>query len=576
MRGVLTLIVRSSIICLAGGIAMPAERATTDIKVDQVGYLPSAAKLAFVSAASPVTHFLVRHSNNGSMAFQSEASDAKYDLNSGDHVQTLDFSKLSEPGTYYIDIPGLGRSWDFRIGGDAYRSTYYLAMRSYYGQRCGIAVDLGPEFPGYSHAICHAGGAYHVSAGKSGPAATGQGWHDAGDYGRYVVNGGISTGTLLWTWEFFPDRIRSISLHIPESGNGTPDILSEARWNLDWMLSMQDADGGVWHKQTSDHFAGFIMPEKDKLTSYIIGTGGAPFKSSCATADLGAVSAIAARVFKTFDPGYSARCLRAAQLAYKWVEKNPAIAFSNPQGVTTGAYSDSHCEDERFWAAAELWRTTREPAYKEYVVLHAPEFMKVISSVTPPAWNSVAALGLWTYALSGDPSDTVNSIRQISIEAANAIVERSSADPYRISLTTDNYTWGSNSVVASYGVQLLIANRFKQERAYVVTALDNLHYLLGRNTLSLSFVTRVGQNPVRHPHHRPSGADSNAEPWPGLLAGGPNRFRQDPEMMKLPDLPPARMFLDLQGSYASNEVAINWNAPLVFLLAGLLSTDPAR
>jgi endoglucanase len=137
-------------------------------------------------------------------------------------------------------------------------------------------------------------------------------------------------------------------------------------------------------------------------------------------------------------------------------------------------------------------------------------------------------------------------------------------------MTSTDYVWGSNAVAANYGLQLLIANRFRPDRRYIETALDNLHYLLGRNTFSLSFVTRLGANPFRYPHHRPSGADKNPEPYPGLLSGGPNRSRQDPAMKRLPELPPAKMYMDDEESYASNEVAINWNAPLVFLLAGVL------
>jgi endoglucanase len=138
------------------------------------------------------------------------------------------------------------------------------------------------------------------------------GWHDAGDYGRYVVNSGLSTGTLLWTYEMFADRVKGVSLHIPESGNGTPDILNEIRWNLDWMRSMQDEDGGVFHKQTSERFCDFVMPEKDTLASVVIGTGRTPFKSSCATADYAAVMAIAARVYRPFDPAFSASALDGA------------------------------------------------------------------------------------------------------------------------------------------------------------------------------------------------------------------------------------------------------------------------
>jgi endoglucanase len=121
-------------------------------------------------------------------------------------------------------------------------------------------------------------------------------------------------------------------------------------------------------------------------------------------------------------------------------------------------------------------------------------------------------------------------------------------------------------------MQLLVANAFERKPAYVETALDNLHYLLGRNTFSLSWVTQVGENAFLHPHHRPSGADTNALPWPGLLSGGPNRGKQDPAMKRLPaETPPAKCYLDDQEAYSANEVAINWNAPLVFLLAGVSS-----
>jgi endoglucanase len=151
-------------------------------------------------------------------------------------------------------------------------------------------------------------------------------------------------------------------------------------------------------------------------------------------------------------------------------------------------------------------------------------------------------------------------------------VERTQTNGYRISMTARDYIWGSNSVVANYGMQLLVANALRPNPRHVETAVENLHYLLGRNTFSLSFVTRVGANAFRNPHHRPSGADTNADPWPGLLSGGPNRSPQDPAMKKLPaGLPPAKMFLDEQESYASNEIAINWNAPLVFLLSGALA-----
>jgi endoglucanase len=275
-----------------------ASAQTTAIKVDQVGYLPDALKVALVAATASATNFTARRARDNSIAFQGKLSAPVTDADSGDAVQAADFSTLHESGKFYLEVSGVGRSWNFDISTNVYARTFYLAMRAFYGQRCGAAIDLGSEFPGYKHAACHMQGAFHSSSGKSGSHVSARGWHDAGDYGRYVVNSGISTGTLLWTWELFGARIKNVRLNIPESGNGTPDILNEIRWNLDWMLSMQDdGDGGVWQKQASEQFSKFVMPEDDKTISYVIGTGSRPFKSSCATADFAAVTSIAARKF---------------------------------------------------------------------------------------------------------------------------------------------------------------------------------------------------------------------------------------------------------------------------------------
>lgn len=561
---------------LLAGAAFAADP-TADIKVDQVGYLPGFPKVAFVASKQPATGFTVIECPTGRIAFRGRLAAPAADADSGDQVQAADFSKLTRAGTYYLDVPGVGRSWEFAIGPDVYTHTWYLAMRSYYGQRCGTAVDLGPEFPGYKHGACHLAGAWHPSSGKTGPRASKGGWHDAGDYGRYVVNSGISTGTLLWTWEFFGPKLAKVKLRVPETGNGTPDILNEIRWNLDWMLGMQDEDGGVWHKQTSEQFCPFILPEADKLVSYVIGTGAAPDKSSCATGDFAAVMAIAARVYKPYDAAFAARAQRAAENAWKWLDRYPAVRFRNPAGVSTGEYGDRNCGDERLWAAAELYRTTRGADYQAWFLAHYGEYLKSIGPADPQSWSDVANLGLWTYAVGGHgDAAAVAAICRASTGAADRIVERSAHTGYRVSLTAQNYIWGSNGVLANYAVQLLVANTFQKSPRYVETAFEDLHYLLGRNTFSLSYVTRVGANAVRHPHHRPSGAVEYTEPWPGLLSGGPNRGRQDETMQKLATgLPPARMFLDDQAAYSVNEVAINWNAPLVFLLAAALPESQA-
>ena len=555
------------------GSAPSPQNGSVRIQVDQVGYLPRASKLAMVNATTATT-FEVKRASDDKTTFKGWFAPAAFDADTGDSIQAADFSKLVESGTYYLEVPGVGRSWTFSIGPDVYSRAYYLAMRAFYGQRCGIAVDLGPEFPGYVHPACHLKGEFHSSSGRQGQRNNIGGWHDAGDYGRYLVNSGITMGTLLWAWELFGPRLKDIKLNIPESGNGLPDILNEARWNLEWMLLMQDEDGGVWHKQTSESFAGFVMPEEDHLPSKVIGTGEEPYKSTCATADLAAVAAIAARVYRPFDAKFAARKAEQAREAWTWSGKYPNVAFKNPPGITTGEYGDVQCADERLWAAAELWRTTGEGTYNQYFVGHYQDYLSSLDSLTPEGWKDVAAMGLWTYALgprTGSNAQAIADIRNHTLLAARGIVERTRKNPYRVSLVAKDYVWGSNGVAANYGMELLVANVLAPDPSFIEVALDNLHYLLGRNTFSISWVTQVGANPYHHPHHRPSGADANREPWPGLLSGGPNAGRQDTVLKSLPaGLPPAKVYVDEQPSYASNEIAINWQAALVFLLAGAL------
>jgi endoglucanase len=543
------------------------------IKLDQVGYPIDAPKIAVVSAATRT--FVVKRASDNATVFQGNLSAGATDANSGDTVEAADFSHLQQPGTYYLEVPGAGRSWTFSIGPEVFARTYYLAMRAFYGQRCGTAVNLGPEFPGYTHAACHLEGRFHSSSGKQGRRDNVGGWHDAGDYGRYMVNSGIATGTILWAWEMFGPKLKDIKLNIPESGNGVPDILNEARWNLEWMLKMQDDDGGAWHKQTSERFCHFMMPEDDHLPSEVIGTGKPPYKSTCATADLAAVAAIAARVYQPFDKTFAARNLRAAQEAWAWAQRYPDATFvKNPPGISTGEYDDADCGDEQVWAAAELWRTTGEAQYHRYFLDHYAKYLATLHALDTKTWRVVAPMGLWAYALAARPdadSHALADVRGAALAAAQETVERTRRNPYHVSLAAGDFRWGSNGLAGNYGMELLIANVLSPDRTFAETALDNLHYLLGRNTFSISWVTQVGEHPFRHPHHRPSGARHNLQPWPGLLSGGPNADRQDAVLQALPrNLPPAKVYSDEQASYASNEICINWQAMLVFLLAGVM------
>lgn len=535
------------------------------IFLNQVGYLPRGQKLATILTASnsaSVSWFRVRSLAKGAVVLEGKVGPGRQDAASGDTVGLADFSAAAAPGSYRIEIDG-AESDPFLIAPDAYAAALRLTMRAFYGQRCGCDVDLGQ---GYKHPRCHVGGEYHRSSGKIGRVDNHGGWHDAGDYGRYVVNSGISTGTLLWAWELYPRVLRGLGLGIPESGGKTPDFLAEVRWNLEWMLSLQDVDGGVWHKQTSENFCAFIMPQDDHLTSYVIGTGSAPYKSTCATADLASVMAIAARCYGEFDAEFAQRCLMAARRAWSWATANPGVVFRNPAGVRTGDYGDAHCGDEVLWASAELWRTTGELVYERAFIAGLP-----VGSIDlkTPSFSNLMPMACWTYALSSraGSGDVKARIVDATLRAGSFLAAQAAANGYGNTLAAGDYVWGSNGTAGNQSLLLLVANHFQPDARMFETALGNLHYILGRNCHGVSWVTGLGVRPFQHPHHRPSAADGIDAPWPGLVSGGPNGGAGDDVARALPKMPPMRRWVDDQRAYSLNEVAINWNAPLVFLLA---------
>ena len=548
---------------LSNGVAVRA------IALNQLGFLPHRQKEASVVFAADADArkgggFAIEDAQTGSPLLRGTLGPLALDPASGDWIAPADFSALNRPGQYRLAI-GERRSDVFSIGNDAYRDALRMVMRGFYGQRCGCAVDLGG---GYAHPACHSNGGFHPSSGRSGPLPNAGGWHDAGDYGRYVVNSGISTATLLWAWEMFPEALQHLHLGIPESHGRVPDFLAEVRWNLQWMLQMQDKDGGVWHKQTSDRFCAFVMPELDTMPSQVIGTGEPPYKSTCATADFAAVIAIAARCYRPFDAAFAERCLLAARQAYRWAAAHPDIRFRNPPAVTTGEYGDPQCNDELLWAAAELFRTTKDEEFERAFLASLQPLVPALA-IDTPSWSSVGAMGLWSYCLAGrnEPSPVRSAIRTATVAAAEERSRRGAAAGYRNTLALTDYVWGSNAVAANDALLLLVAHRLHPDVSYVRAALANLDYLLGRNCFGISWVTGLGTRSLQHPHHRPSAADGIEAPWPGLLAGGPNARGADPVASSMGKGPPMRMWVDDQRAYSMNEIAINWNAPLVFLLA---------
>jgi endoglucanase len=549
--------------------AAGTQAADTGIKVNQVGFPPAAQKLAVVPAGQ-AAGFTVVDAHTGKTVLRARlGAPAPWDV-SGETVRMADFTVLKAPGRYRIRVAGLPDSPPFDVGGDVYRALNIAAMRAFYLNRSGTALPAA-----YAGAYARAAGhpdthvLVHASAASAARPegtviAAPKGWYDAGDYNKYIVNSGISTYTLLAAWEHFPAYFNAKGSNLPESGNGLPDILNEALWNLDWMLDMQDPhDGGVYHKLTSKQFDGMVMPDQSHTPRYVVQ------KTTAATLDFAAVMAVASRVMAPFEqqrPGLSARMQAAAEAAWTWAQAHPDQVYRQPADIATGDYGDAKLADEFAWAAAELYITTGKDSY--YEAIHADQLPGNV-----PSWGDVGSLA-WVSLAHHLPRLTPIADKALITKRIAGVADGLrltwSGSPYRVPLQRTDFVWGSNAVLLNQALMLVQAYRIDRQPGNLRAAQSALDYALGRNATGYSFVTGFGARPPMHPHHRPSEADGIADPVPGWLVGGPNPGQQDLKNCKAyPSSLPALSYLDHVCSYASNEVAINWNAPLVYVSAAL-------
>lgn len=572
-----------------------AESSAPQVRVNQVGYLPRGPKTATLrSVADDAIPFELRDSA-GKVLFTGRSQPRGLDRASGDRVHLLDFGAFAET-TRGVRIEAAGASsFPFDVRDDLYAQLKFDALKYFYHNRSGI--DIVRPFVEQTWAR-RAG---HLSD-RSVPCWGGKcsyqldvsgGWYDAGDYGKYVVNGGISVWTLLGFYERSvhlgpgKDPFGDGPLNIPESGNGVPDLLDEARWEIEFLLKMQVPEGeplaGMAHHKIHDHEWSPLGIEPPPEAN----NRGLHPPSTAATLNLAAVAAQAARIWRTLDPAFSQRCLDAALRAWAAARRNPAIFAPESDNKGGGPYSDNRVEDEFFWAAAELYLTRQDPTLLDYLLAHpdGKEFPTrlgkdgdgVTASMT---WQSTAALGWISLAVvpSPLPEPERERLRRGIVEAADVYVQVQEQEGYRLPLglgENGKYPWGSNSFVLNNLLVTSLAFDFTKERKYAAAVAEGFDYLLGRNPLVQSYVSGYGSVPLAHPHHRfwAEGLRSGfPPPPPGAVSGGPNSSLQDPQTRKSglsKDLPPQKCFVDHIEAWSVNEVAINWNAPLTWVTAFL-------
>ncbi len=580
MKSWLTVAAVVSLVVLIGGCAGPEMskepiQPNTDIRLNSLGYLPAAQKKATI--ISKCSNFTVKEASKGKTVYSGKVTGPFSQADVDQTAWIADFSKVNKPGKYYLEVPGVGRSIDFEIGDKVYDFAFYTSMRAFYLWRCGTEVNAIFNGNRFYHAACHTDDAWqdYISDFNSeylnslapssqdlstrDPNAHGPnshrdgtgGWHDAGDYNKYVVNAGVTMGAMFLAWEQFGDKLKNIKLDIPDTAPGYPDYLKELKWETDWLLKMQypDGSGKVSHKVSTLRFGGFILPEEETEQRYFTGY------STAATADFVAMTAAAARCFKPYDEKYAQKCLDAAEKSFEFLRKTRENKMADLTGFRTGSYPTTD-QDDRMWAAVELWETTGDPNYLAAFEWGTWGFEDKIDFYWD--WGGVKNLAMFTYLLSkreGKRDNLVEDIKRDLLRTADSIVATRKKDIYGRCLG-GAYKWGSNGTVAREVLTLQMANKISPNQEYIDTALDSINHLFGRNYYCRSYVTGLGYNPPMNPHDRRSGGDKIRDPWPGYVVGGGHA---------------ATDWQDIEPDARTNEICINWQGALVYALAGFTS-----
>ena len=558
-------------------------RPTERVQVDQVGYRPTAPKRAIVAVEAE--RFVVRGAEGGAVVADGELSDPVADPDAGETVRRADFSTLAEPGEYRVAV-GYGETADgdlrtvtgesvpFRVGADVYDGVLADTVRLYTLKRSNTALDdpvtgldAPPGHPQDARARMYFGDAFREDGDELDVSG---GWYDAGDYGKYVPPAAVTVGEMLLAYERYPTAFEAgqcdlpVEPSTPDDRSDLPDLLAEARFELEWLERMQREDGALYHKVAGREWPAIDeSPTEDDRERFVYGL------STFGTAQYAAVMAMAARVYADDAPEFAERALDNARAAHDSLESNPEPQFRSDAGQDDGSgpYRKDTDREERFWAAAELLKTTGDTRYADHLEVRFVDLFD--AAPRAPVWDDTLSLGQWAY-LTAEAADDARADRLESafVEYAADLVADIEADGYRDALDTDDFHWASTKLALSKGGMLLLADAVDSDDRYVAAALDQLHYALGRTPTGYSYVTGQGTHPPRNPHDRL--VEGTGTQIPGMVVSGANRNGDDETLAAYiaeTDAPPAKCYVDATESYSANEWAIDYTAP-IFLLLG--------
>ncbi len=545
----------------------------TQISVNQVGYYNSWDKIAYITnyhqsnevklvdtrSNQVIARLRIEKIENKNKALASRAK--------------INFSKIRRPGHYVLVYEKI-RSPQFSISNRLYQPVITSLLRSYYLQRCGVELD--DELTKIKHGVCHLNDSvlfrplndidFNGLETSKLPLKidTQGGWHDAGDFGKYVSTTTVSIGRILSAYLSSSEVMTALNLSIYEQEGTLPDVLREMEYGLTWLLKMQHESGAVFRKVSGNKWPSLGAPNKDLQQRYLYGT------ATDDTAKFAATMALAARIYHSYDTVHAEQYMQAAEQAWQYLEENQSfkLDWSKEDDSGSGPYkanstdkevSLNYDNDDRLWAAAELYINTNKKKYLVYIKQNIGLPLNIYE------WKDPAILGKWhLYSKYCEPAleDFCNELReQFIYRADEAYGQVLQAD---FSVANKHFIWGSNKMAVEEGLLLLIAYQLTKDRKYAQAAIFQADYVLGNNPFSLSFVTGIGENAVKNVSHIFSRGEGIY--IPGLLVGGPNRLAQA-------NIAPKNMgilsYTDNEKSYAVNEYAIDYNASLIGLLSEL-------
>lgn len=551
----------------------------TNIYINQLGYKVESNKY-FLTTYNCDSFKIV--STTGKTVFSGDIElHSKKDKSTGERLYIGVFNDFKIPGSYFIELENGVNSFQFSIDNKIYNKLLSQTLKSFYYQRCGIALEerYANEF---KRPACHCGETdYHPDIKLEGSKDVTGGWHDAGDYGRYITPGATAVSSMLIGYEMYPQKFQTVSNSLPEN-NGKPDFFNEVFYELNWMFKMQELDKssdkyGALHYMVNSGEYCWAEPHKDDKKQYIMDY------CSIATADFCAVMACASRLFKNIDSEFSKKALERSLLAWDFITNTspyPEGGYVRPNDIHTGGYAESRennifHETHKLWPAVELFLTTGDESYHTLI---KELFKDKSTSYGQMSWSDKTGFAELKYLLASKDNTDIKlrgSLKKNLKARCEYFISNSKKSGFNTVLNENEYYWGSNSEIFSRVIQLLVGYKLDNISEYEDTALYQLNYILGLNIHNMSFISGLGTNYTKHIHHASFDNDGIDYNFPGMMPGGANKSVEvadelfDKALYKKcpPGTPAAKCYIDDVESFSSNENCITYTAPLISVAA---------